>query len=137
MALAIEYQGHFQIIQWGGWVVGGAKIGKVNSGRLLQAVQIRLTDPPPGLSVIYDVRLRATGWEGTVSSGTVAGNTNGSDKTIDGLCIELVNRPIGQRNLTVSYRAFSKDKQAWSETCSNGRTLSVSGGIEALEITIQ
>lgn len=136
MTTSIEYQAFFQKVKWMGWMLDGDTNGKPDSNRLLQALEVRLLNPPPGMQIVYDVRFPGSGWEGSVSNGTVIGKTDDPDKYIDAICLDLVNRPPDNKDLTVVYKAYSRNKQAWTGDARNGQALIVSGGITAIQVRL-
>ena len=132
----VQYQAFFQGESGTGWIDGGKSVNRSSSGRLLQALQVRLSDVITPFIVTYDVRLADTDWLGTVSGDTLAGDRNSSSRFIDGLTVDLVNRPFEFFDSSIFYRVrWANDLGNWSEFKADGVSLVRRGvGIVGLEI---
>ena len=135
---AIQYQAFFQNEGGTGWREGGHATDRSGSGKLLQAIQIRLTDLIPAFIVTYDVRFADASWQGTVSGDTLRGDLGNPTRFIDGICIDLVNRPLVFLNGSVSYRVkWANEPGVWSDYKQDGASLGRRGvGIVAFELKV-
>jgi uncharacterized protein YjdB len=137
MPASIEYQSFFQRTKWVEPCKNGGISGKMGSARLMQALQVRLANQPPGMQVVYDVKVSDSGWLGPVSNGTTAGNISRVTRYIEAVRIQLVNQPTRSAKRRVRYRLYSKQSQVWSDYVYDYEILTSMGGIEAIQIGIE
>lgn len=132
----IQYQAFFQGEAGTGWVDGGKSVSRSGSGRLLQALQARLVDTFTTFVVTYDVRFADADWQGTVTGDTLRGDTGSPLRFIDGLCVDLVNRPFPFIDTSILYRVkWANDPENWSEYKMDGASIGRRGvGIVGIEI---
>lgn len=107
---------------WMNWVPGVDTAGYPSQNQQLEAVQIRLSNPPAGMGIAYQVHLENIGWMDWISDGQVAG-LPGSDLRLEAIRIKLTNAPSGY---AVAYQA-NVDGLGWMEGVFDGETAGTTG----------
>ncbi|MCD8360991.1 MAG: hypothetical protein LUC29_09405 [Acidaminococcaceae bacterium] len=112
--LHVAYKAHMQDFGWQPEAADGATAGKPESGKRLEAIQVRLPDAPQGAGIRYCVHVAGKGWLPEAADGAVGGTT-GESRRAEAVKMHLV----GCEGYTVFYRVFMHGK-GWSGWCSNG-----------------
>jgi uncharacterized protein YjdB len=103
--LHIVYKAHMQDFGWLPEAADGVTAGKPDSGKRLEAIQVRLPDAPEGAGIRYCVHVAGKGWLPEVSDGAVGGTT-GESRRAEAVKMHLV----GCEGYTVFYRVFMHGK---------------------------
>jgi thermolysin len=131
----VVYRAHVANLGWLPWVSNGATAGTTGQSRRMEAAQIYLTNPPPGVGITYRAHVANLGWLGWVSNGAVAGTT-GQSRQMEAIQIYLTNAPA---TCSVTYRAHVAG-YGWLGWVSNGAIAGTTGQgrrMEALQVNVQ
>ncbi|HEX8369852.1 MAG TPA: M4 family metallopeptidase [Pyrinomonadaceae bacterium] len=131
----VTYRAHVANLGWLPWVSNGAVAGTTGQSRRMEAAQIFLTNPLPGVGITYRAHVAGFGWLPWVSNGTVAGTT-GQSRQMEAIQIFLSNAPA---SCTVTYRAHVAGP-GWLPWVSNGAVAGTTGQgrrMEALQVNVQ
>lgn len=138
---SVQYRAHVQDIGWTTWEKDGAVAGNIAQGKKIEAIQVRIVQEKNNtsndLGVEYYTYLQGSSSnENKVEkSGEVSG-TEGQNRKMEGIQIELVNAPSGAH---IKYKTHVQDI-GWMNWVKDGEVSGIINGnlkIEAIQIELE
>lgn len=132
----ITYQAHVQNIGWQPWVNENETAGTVGKSLRMEAIKIKLVNPPGDMGVCYSAHIQNQGsnnWT-TSCNGAEAGTVH-QNLRMEAIKIWLTRPPSGQQ---VCYRAHFQNI-GWQNWVCDGKIAGTTGAslrLEAIEIKI-
>ncbi|WP_025162999.1 glucosaminidase domain-containing protein [Paraclostridium bifermentans] len=96
----VSYRGHVEGIGWMPWISNGDTTGTVEQCRRLEALEIKLQNPEPGMKLRYRGHVEGIGWMPWVDEGNVVGTVEQSLR-LEAVQIDLIGAP---KDYHVEYR---------------------------------
>ncbi|URZ05989.1 DNRLRE domain-containing protein [Clostridium felsineum] len=130
----VTYYAQVQNVGCQPWVNDGATAGTENQGLRMEALQLKLTNPPSGMKIKYQAQVQNVGWQNWVYDGATAG-TVGQGLRMEAVKIQLEGAPSGYH---IYYQAQVENK-GWMDIVKDGETAGTEGQglrLEALRIYI-
>ena len=131
--VGVTYQGHVQNIGWQNYVSDGAISGTSGKSYRVEALRIKLVNPPTNGKIKYQSHVQNIGWQEWKSDGEMTG-TSGKSYRVEALRIKLENMP----DYTIQYRVHVQNI-GWQDWKSDGEMAGTSGRslrIEAIQIRV-
>jgi hypothetical protein len=132
--VGVSYHVHQQGTGWTPNVIESRVSGQRGAGLRVEAVQLSLTNPTPGMSVQYQAHVQDVGWQSWVGEGAVAGTT-GESKRMEAVKFLLSGTvPAGYH---IKYRVYQNG--GWGSWSVDGQQAGVTGQsalIEAVQVFV-
>lgn len=134
--VGVTYRAHVRGNGWMSWVYDGVQAGTTGQNRRMEAVEIRLTNPPasPTMQICYSAHVRGSGWLGEVCNGATGGTT-GQNRQMEAVKIRLVNAPAGC-SVTYTTHVGGQGWQGWVSNNAVSGTTGQNRQIEAIKVQL-
>ena len=128
--ITLQYNVHVENIGWQGWRVNDSMAGTTGQALRIEAIQIKMPNPPSGLRVRYRAHVQDIGWQNWVYDGAIAGTT-GQSKRIEAIEVELVGAGASTQ-YSIRYQTHVQDI-GWQGSVSDGETSGTTGQSKRVE----
>lgn len=133
----ISYRTHVQTYGWQDYQMNGATSGTTGQYKRLEAIQIKISDFPDGISggVQYKTHIQTYGWQGTVFDGATAG-TVGQAKRLEAIQISLTGDVAKHYDIYYRTHCQSFGWLGWAKNGENSGTEGFGYRLEGIQIKI-